>query len=338
MQNRRRTQAPAGEARARADCELRASRWAPPLRLTSREQQAVHLRGAPAMLLGRSGTGKTVCMAARMRRDRDLDCSARQIFLSRSSLLATFVKETFARGGAVARETEQTVRSQRGGCSRFLTNEAFVEFLERRTAPLPVERTRDVKTSRQRRRFYRCEEVAARASREAEQEESSASEDDLASSDEEERASSSNAPVLSEDESDDGTQHSGSSRHSSDDPSGRMNRQQPTWPASARCDFARFLQLEMWKGLKLKKAPAQRCWLQIHSFIKGGVHAAICGEPLSKAQYVSEKTGGSLSERRCGLDSAEREEAYKVFLAYERELEQRGWFGTRRYGRDTLSI
>ena len=82
--------------------ELRSSRdlrrmqeegWEPPLRLTSKEHAVVQERGT-VLLLGRSGTGKTICIANKMAWDRQ-DCKAQgglsQLFVARSGRICRMV-------------------------------------------------------------------------------------------------------------------------------------------------------------------------------------------------------------------------------------------------------
>ncbi|KAJ1452868.1 hypothetical protein M885DRAFT_299475 [Pelagophyceae sp. CCMP2097] len=71
--------------------ELDRIQWRPPFRLTTRESEALGHRGAPAMVLGRSGTGKTLIMAERIRRDRESEPGSRILFVARSYRLADHV-------------------------------------------------------------------------------------------------------------------------------------------------------------------------------------------------------------------------------------------------------
>ena len=63
---------PGGRAPGAVKAAVGENRWRPDLRLTEKEAGAVADDGAPSMVLGRSGTGKTVCMARRIARDRAL--------------------------------------------------------------------------------------------------------------------------------------------------------------------------------------------------------------------------------------------------------------------------
>lgn len=75
--------------------------WKAPLRLNQREQ-SVRAQAGTVLLLGRSGTGKTLCVMDRMKHDRQ-QCSAsrhasadptrfRQLFVTRSGTLCDFVR------------------------------------------------------------------------------------------------------------------------------------------------------------------------------------------------------------------------------------------------------
>ena len=56
----------------------------PSLRLTTKEQAAVQEANAPAMVLGRSGTGKTHCIVARIARDSKQNPSEKLLFAART--------------------------------------------------------------------------------------------------------------------------------------------------------------------------------------------------------------------------------------------------------------
>jgi len=68
--------------------------WKPRLSLTSEERDIVETDGT-VLLLGRSGTGKTVCIAARMTSDRQRndETTLSQLFVARSNRLGEFVKK-----------------------------------------------------------------------------------------------------------------------------------------------------------------------------------------------------------------------------------------------------
>lgn len=74
--------------------EVAGGSWVPKLKLTDEERDVVETRGT-VLLLGRSGTGKTICTANRMDYDRQLmshDPSFSQLFVARSKSLCTYVK------------------------------------------------------------------------------------------------------------------------------------------------------------------------------------------------------------------------------------------------------
>jgi hypothetical protein len=75
--------------------------WDPPLLLTSTEMSIVNGNGTNegVMVLGRSGTGKTVCIIARMDRDSEQneDRQFRQLFCAKSSRLCRYVREMLRR-------------------------------------------------------------------------------------------------------------------------------------------------------------------------------------------------------------------------------------------------
>ena len=73
--------------------------WTPPLRLTPNEEDIVTREGT-VLLLGRSGTGKTLCVCNRMARDRLIHGNKlRQLFVSRTSRLCEYVEALQKRAG-----------------------------------------------------------------------------------------------------------------------------------------------------------------------------------------------------------------------------------------------
>eukprot|EP00546_Thalassionema_frauenfeldii_P011581 CAMPEP_0178925970 /NCGR_PEP_ID=MMETSP0786-20121207/18238_1 /TAXON_ID=186022 /ORGANISM="Thalassionema frauenfeldii, Strain CCMP 1798" /LENGTH=1471 /DNA_ID=CAMNT_0020600971 /DNA_START=303 /DNA_END=4718 /DNA_ORIENTATION=+ len=76
--------------------------WTPPLKLTPTEEEIVTREGT-VLLLGRSGTGKTLCVCNRMARDRLCHKSSienfRQLFVSRTSRLCEYVEALQKRAG-----------------------------------------------------------------------------------------------------------------------------------------------------------------------------------------------------------------------------------------------
>ena len=78
--------------------------WTPALHLTDEERQVVETEGT-VLLLGRSGTGKTICICNRMEFDRQkfsTDPLFSQLFIARSPRLCTYVEKTIgARDGSI---------------------------------------------------------------------------------------------------------------------------------------------------------------------------------------------------------------------------------------------
>jgi hypothetical protein len=80
--------------------EISMKNWTPTLYLTSEERSVVEMPGT-VLLLGRSGTGKTVCICNRMELDRkryESDPHFSQLFVSRSKRLCRYVKMNFGDG------------------------------------------------------------------------------------------------------------------------------------------------------------------------------------------------------------------------------------------------
>lgn len=72
--------------------------WVPHLQLTDEERYVVETKGT-VLLLGRSGTGKTICICNRMDYDRQRmahDSSFTQLFVARSQRLCRYVSETIS--------------------------------------------------------------------------------------------------------------------------------------------------------------------------------------------------------------------------------------------------
>ncbi len=102
--------------------------WTPPLRLSARQQEVLGAADT-VLLLGRSGTGKTVCLCDRMSRDRESarvasgkSSSLRQLFISRSRRLCEFVRSYQLRHGACQAEVLQG--------ADFVTLDGFVLHME----------------------------------------------------------------------------------------------------------------------------------------------------------------------------------------------------------------
>jgi hypothetical protein len=65
--------------------------WKPRLHLTAEELQVVRRTGT-VLVLGRSGTGKTICIANRMDYDREEDKGVSQLFVARSRRICSYVR------------------------------------------------------------------------------------------------------------------------------------------------------------------------------------------------------------------------------------------------------
>jgi len=97
--------------------EIKQKNWTPALHLTDEERKVVETEGT-VLLLGRSGTGKTICICNRMEYDRQKfkqESTFSQLFVARSPRLCTYVKSNIG-------ESEHT--------SEFVTFEQLLEELE----------------------------------------------------------------------------------------------------------------------------------------------------------------------------------------------------------------
>ena len=82
---------------------MSSSSWLPPLYLTTEERKIVELEGT-ILLLGRSGTGKTVCICNRIDHDRHLhegNPTFSQLFVARSQRICAYVSDTVGSFGNV---------------------------------------------------------------------------------------------------------------------------------------------------------------------------------------------------------------------------------------------
>lgn len=103
------------------------SKWEPLLHLTKAERDIVETVGT-VLVLGRSGTGKTVCICNRMDYDRHMAQNVacfRQLFVSRSELLCRYVEGTVKRSSDGAEEESTNVQ--------FATYGALIGMLEKAT-------------------------------------------------------------------------------------------------------------------------------------------------------------------------------------------------------------
>ena len=69
---------------------LKEEGWEPKLRLTSKEEQVIESMET-VLLLGRSGTGKTICIANKMQADRRVAPGTSQLFVARSRRICHLV-------------------------------------------------------------------------------------------------------------------------------------------------------------------------------------------------------------------------------------------------------
>lgn len=108
--------------------------WKPQLYLTQEERDIVETPGT-VLVLGRSGTGKTVCIANRMHYDRhrlESDIHFSQLFVARSQRLCTFVKKsveesttksTFATFDQLLGSLERRLPTVEGSHHPFMTSQ-----------------------------------------------------------------------------------------------------------------------------------------------------------------------------------------------------------------------
>lgn len=82
------------------------SDWTPPIKLTKQEEDIVKREGT-VLVLGRSGTGKTLCVCNRIDLDRQiLGKQTRQLFLARTKRLCGFVERLVAKTTTVDENLE----------------------------------------------------------------------------------------------------------------------------------------------------------------------------------------------------------------------------------------
>ncbi|KAL9182922.1 hypothetical protein ACHAXT_004201 [Thalassiosira profunda] len=103
--------------------------WAPPMHLTEEERKVVETKGT-VLLLGRSGTGKTVCICNRLEFDRQRlghKPNFSQRFVSRSAKLARYVENavgsssasSFSTFNTLVRELDSLLPQLDGGTNHF---------------------------------------------------------------------------------------------------------------------------------------------------------------------------------------------------------------------------
>mmetsp|Transcript_31447 Transcript_31447/g.75881 ORF Transcript_31447/g.75881 Transcript_31447/m.75881 type:complete len:2497 (-) Transcript_31447:208-7698(-) len=126
--------------------------WTPRLKLTDEERDVVETKGT-VLLLGRSGTGKTVCILSRMDYDRQVnmqDSTFTQLFVARSRRVCKYVSESLG-------QTQNTIGNGNGDATMTnMTFTTFDELLSRLENALPrVENIRDVFRRSERMTFQR---------------------------------------------------------------------------------------------------------------------------------------------------------------------------------------
>ena len=95
--------------------KLENKNWTPPLRLTVEEKISVAKDGN-VLLLGRSGTGKTISIANRISHDRervDENISFKQLFIARSKRICNYVTELV--------EDDQEINSRKNHFAEYST-------------------------------------------------------------------------------------------------------------------------------------------------------------------------------------------------------------------------
>ena len=110
--------------------------WQPSLLLSAKEREVNDQEGT-VCVIGRSGTGKTVCLCDRMLRDRQLTGVCNQLFVSRSKRLCEFVRayyqqrllktQTSVEAETIDEEGEMTLPQR----INFFTLEKFIREMDR---------------------------------------------------------------------------------------------------------------------------------------------------------------------------------------------------------------
>jgi hypothetical protein len=97
--------------------------WAPRMHLTREERDVVEAKGT-VLLLGRSGTGKTVCISNRIEFDRERlghKADFSQLFVSRSKQLCRYVKDAVGESkGSTFTTFEKLVSEIQASLSQFI--------------------------------------------------------------------------------------------------------------------------------------------------------------------------------------------------------------------------
>jgi AAA domain len=105
--------------------KLSSKEWKPRLHLTAEEHKVVDKEGT-VLVLGRSGTGKTICIANRMHRDRERNPEASQLFVARSRRICSYVR------GLVEGSAPPSEHAQYHTFARFIEKCERVLHIQRR--------------------------------------------------------------------------------------------------------------------------------------------------------------------------------------------------------------
>ena len=124
-----------------------ARKWIPPMRLTASEERIVNTEGL-VTILGRSGTGKTVCVAMRMHKDRlraakGNSTDFRQVFIARSTALCSQVRDMVKDGGCHAKMNKsvfnRSIQAISGPAEEMSTSAVDADESERSTSVSSIE-------------------------------------------------------------------------------------------------------------------------------------------------------------------------------------------------------
>jgi hypothetical protein len=86
---------------------LKEEGWEPKLSLTSKEEQVIESMET-VLLLGRSGTGKTICIANKMQADRCVAPGMSQLFVARSSRICSLVASLQGQGSSAGVQAQDS--------------------------------------------------------------------------------------------------------------------------------------------------------------------------------------------------------------------------------------